>query len=150
MTNASLSLLTENTTFRHRDKVFTHLRLKNFPVPWSSTSIKRFPLNVIWVYNDVQNDILFHTDNEHKLSLKFWNGDPWSNQICFRRSQLVLKWSNVSFFVDLVTGPSRKRRISTTSNSDEEEKKERKKSKMRRDHAPRMKPRKLFESCKMC
>ncbi|KAG7227057.1 hypothetical protein INR49_022404 [Caranx melampygus] len=44
------------------------------------------------------------------------------------------------------SGPSRKRHISSTSNSDEDEKEERKKSKMRRDHSPRMKPRKLFKS----
>ncbi|XP_029292237.1 synaptonemal complex protein 2 isoform X3 [Cottoperca gobio] len=45
-----------------------------------------------------------------------------------------------------ISGPSRKRHISSSSNSEEDEKEERKKSKMRAQHSPRMKPRKLFKS----
>ncbi|XP_071331947.1 synaptonemal complex protein 2 isoform X2 [Trachinotus anak] len=46
----------------------------------------------------------------------------------------------------LISGPSRKRYISSSSTSEEDEKEERKKSKMRGQHSPRMKPRKLFKS----
>ncbi|XP_070767245.1 synaptonemal complex protein 2 [Enoplosus armatus] len=49
-----------------------------------------------------------------------------------------------------ISGPSRKRHISLSSNSEEDEKEERKKSKMRGQRSPRMKPRKLFKSCKTC
>ncbi|XP_040010003.1 synaptonemal complex protein 2-like [Xiphias gladius] len=45
-----------------------------------------------------------------------------------------------------ISGPSRKRQISSSSSSGEDEKEERKKSKMRGQHSPRMKPRKLFKS----
>ncbi|XP_049921300.1 synaptonemal complex protein 2-like [Epinephelus moara] len=44
-----------------------------------------------------------------------------------------------------ISGPSRKRHISS-SNSEEDEKEERKKSKMRGQRSPRLKPRKLFKS----
>ncbi|KAI3356815.1 hypothetical protein L3Q82_003476 [Scortum barcoo] len=47
----------------------------------------------------------------------------------------------------LISGPSRKRHISSSSNSEEDEKEERKKSKKRCQRSPRMKPRKLFKSC---
>uniref|UniRef100_A0A4W6C0X2 Synaptonemal complex protein 2 n=1 Tax=Lates calcarifer TaxID=8187 RepID=A0A4W6C0X2_LATCA len=46
----------------------------------------------------------------------------------------------------LVSGPSRKRHISLSSNSEEDDKQEWKKSKMRGQHSPRMKPKKLFKS----
>ncbi|XP_069382156.1 synaptonemal complex protein 2 [Paralichthys olivaceus] len=46
----------------------------------------------------------------------------------------------------LMSGPSRKRHVSISSNSEEDEKEEKKKSKMRAQHCPRMKPRKLFKS----
>ncbi|CAB1445715.1 unnamed protein product [Pleuronectes platessa] len=46
--------------------------------------------------------------------------------------------------------PSRKRHVSKSSNSEEDEKEEKMKSKMRAQHAPQMKPRKLFKSCKTC
>ncbi|KAM9350340.1 LOW QUALITY PROTEIN: synaptonemal complex protein 2 [Symphorus nematophorus] len=45
-----------------------------------------------------------------------------------------------------VSGPSRKRRFSSTSSSEDDEKEERKRSKIRGQHSPRMKPRKLFKS----
>ncbi|XP_026222650.1 synaptonemal complex protein 2 isoform X2 [Anabas testudineus] len=45
-----------------------------------------------------------------------------------------------------MSGPNRKRHISSSSNSEADEKEERKKCKMRRQHSPRMKPRKLFKS----
>ncbi|XP_030279267.1 synaptonemal complex protein 2 isoform X4 [Sparus aurata] len=45
-----------------------------------------------------------------------------------------------------ISGPSRKRCISSSSNFEEDEKEERKKSKMRGQRSPRMKPRKLFKS----
>ncbi|XP_070695015.1 synaptonemal complex protein 2 [Pempheris klunzingeri] len=45
-----------------------------------------------------------------------------------------------------ISGPSRKRHISSSSNSEEDEKEERKKRKMRGPRSPRMKPRKLFKS----
>ncbi|XP_044065790.1 synaptonemal complex protein 2 [Siniperca chuatsi] len=45
-----------------------------------------------------------------------------------------------------ISGPSRKRHISSSGNSVEDEKEERKKSKMRGQCSPRMKPRKLFKS----
>ncbi|XP_054465353.1 synaptonemal complex protein 2 [Anoplopoma fimbria] len=45
-----------------------------------------------------------------------------------------------------VSGPSRKRHVSSSSNSEEDEKEKRKKSKMRGQRSPRMKPRKLFKS----
>lgn len=49
--------------------------------------------------------------------------------------------------IDVVSGPSRKRHFSySSSNSDEEEKEQIKKCKMRTQHSPRMKPRKLFKS----
>lgn len=71
--------------------------------------------------------------------------------ICFRgnpelRNSRIL--ANVMQLMFLVTGPSRKRHISSSSNSEEDEKEERKKSKMRWQRSPRMKPRKLFKSCK--
>ncbi|XP_059189388.1 synaptonemal complex protein 2 isoform X2 [Centropristis striata] len=46
----------------------------------------------------------------------------------------------------LISGPSRKRHISSFSDSEEDEKEERKKCKMRGQRSPRMKPRKLFKS----
>ncbi|XP_029361274.1 synaptonemal complex protein 2 [Echeneis naucrates] len=46
----------------------------------------------------------------------------------------------------LMSGPSYKRYISSSSDSEEDEKEERKKCKMRGQHSPRMKPRKLFKS----
>ncbi|XP_053281245.1 synaptonemal complex protein 2 [Pleuronectes platessa] len=46
----------------------------------------------------------------------------------------------------LMSGPSRKRHVSKSSNSEEDEKEEKMKSKMRAQHAPQMKPRKLFKS----
>ncbi|XP_051805719.1 synaptonemal complex protein 2 [Acanthochromis polyacanthus] len=46
----------------------------------------------------------------------------------------------------LISGPSRKRHISSSSDSEEGEREERKKSKMREQASVRMKPRKLFKS----
>ncbi|XP_068589399.1 synaptonemal complex protein 2 isoform X3 [Cebidichthys violaceus] len=45
-----------------------------------------------------------------------------------------------------ISGPSRKRHISSSSNSEEDEKEKRRKSKMRGQRSPRLKPRKLFKS----
>ncbi|KAI9530932.1 hypothetical protein NQZ68_000423 [Dissostichus eleginoides] len=45
-----------------------------------------------------------------------------------------------------ISGPGRKRHISSSSDSEEDEKEEKKKSKIRRQRSPRMKPRKLFKS----
>ncbi|XP_027144283.1 synaptonemal complex protein 2 isoform X2 [Larimichthys crocea] len=45
-----------------------------------------------------------------------------------------------------VSGPTRKRHISSSRDSEEDEKEEKKKSKMRGQRSPRMKPRKLFKS----
>lgn len=52
-------------------------------------------------------------------------------------------WSS---FFSLISGPSRKRHVSS-SNSEEDEK-ENEKSKIKTLRSPRMKPRKLFKSCK--
>ncbi|XP_027878082.1 synaptonemal complex protein 2 isoform X1 [Xiphophorus couchianus] len=54
---------------------------------------------------------------------------------------------NLELTQHFVSGPARKRCISLSSNSEEDEKEEeKKKSKMRGQHSPRMKPRKLFKS----
>ncbi|XP_033942241.1 synaptonemal complex protein 2 isoform X2 [Pseudochaenichthys georgianus] len=45
-----------------------------------------------------------------------------------------------------ISGPGRKRHISSSSDSEEDEKEEKKKSKIRGQRSPRMKPRKLFKS----
>ncbi|XP_068162018.1 synaptonemal complex protein 2 [Antennarius striatus] len=47
---------------------------------------------------------------------------------------------------NLLSGPSRKRQVSLSSDFEEDDKEEMKKSKMRGQHSPRMKPRKLFQS----
>ncbi|XP_070400758.1 synaptonemal complex protein 2 isoform X5 [Nothobranchius furzeri] len=46
----------------------------------------------------------------------------------------------------LVSGPTRKRRVSLSSHSDEDETEQKVKSRKRRQNSPRMKPRKLFKS----
>ncbi|XP_055021895.1 synaptonemal complex protein 2 [Boleophthalmus pectinirostris] len=71
--------------------------------------------------------------------------------VTLRTEKTPLRNESLTSMEDVASGPSRKRHksYSSSNNSDEEDKEQMKKSKMRTQHSPRMKPRKLFKSaCK--
>ncbi|KAM4738199.1 LOW QUALITY PROTEIN: synaptonemal complex protein 2 [Anableps anableps] len=63
------------------------------------------------------------------------------------KEKTPITYKNLEVTQELVSGPTRKRCVSSSSNSEEDEKEEeKKKSKIRGQRSPRMKPRKLFKS----